>query len=75
MRYKLWLRSVTFQWIPVVPTTGDLKTLPDVWRLVIEHNRLDDITGVAIIDTSKDALKTFFTRSLASQLAYWQESL
>lgn len=78
MRYMLFMRSeYTWQWTNVLPTTEDLNTTRDVWKLILYYADRDGCNGVAIIDFKGQhpVLTTIFEKRLYAAIKFWKEKL
>lgn len=78
-QYQLFLRSATWEWIPIDISQHPASTnLRELWRHVIHLGEHDQINGVAVIyfqGAEAVKLNTSLGDRLKKDLAYWKEQL
>lgn len=61
--YTVYLRMLNFQWYK----KGEQPTLPLCWDMAANENRIDEVTGVILIDRDGQ-LRTWFGPAMRNQL-------
>lgn len=78
--YRLFMRSITFQWFEIEAPNGSYTEQKEVWKQILHFNDLEGCTGAAILADNTEAnysgkLTTHFLDRLAKDLEFWRIKL